>query len=37
MTSDNSTVFLVQLVCVYSQNKMVCDSFSITGMGHHDQ
>ena len=21
----------------YSQNKMVCDSFSIIGMGHHDQ
>ena len=21
---------------IYSQNKMVCNSFSITGMGHHD-
>ena len=22
---------------IYSQNKMVCDSFSVTGVGHHDQ
>ena len=21
---------------IYSQNKMVSDSFSVTGMGHHD-
>ena len=29
--------FWYNLFVIYSQNKKVCDSFSVTGMGHHDQ